>query len=227
LLYLDDSGSPPDRTQVYFVLAGFATFERQAYWLSEALDQVVSTVSHLTPPDPELHGSPLFHGKDDWKRVPTLQRIQVLKDSLNVLGKSHVSNRVFAVAVRKSRAPKEPVEFCVEQLCNRFDRYLQRLYLKGDAQRGLILFDKHASETAIQNLARDFRTKGHSWGFVRNFAEVPVFLDSKASRLIQLADLVAYAVFRNFEHGDSQFFDLIKHRFDSDSGTIHGLVHYS
>lgn len=159
--------------------------------------------------------------------MPTAQRIQVFYDALNVLGKAHVSNRVFAVAVRKDRAPKEPVEYCVEQLCNRFDRYLQRLYLKGDAQRGLILFDKHASESAIQNLARDFRTIGHSWGFVRNLAEVPVFLDSKASRLIQLADLVAYSVFRNFEHGDSQFYDLIKHRFDSEFGTIHGLVHYA
>lgn len=41
--------------------------------------------------------------------------------------------------------------------------------------------------------------------------------------LIQLADLVAYAVFRHFEHGDSQYFDLIKDRFDSEGGVEYGL----
>jgi hypothetical protein len=54
-------------------------------------------------------------------------------------------------------------------------------------------------------------------------AEVPLFLDSKASRLIQLADLVAYAVFRNYERTDSQFYDVIRDRFDREGGVIHGL----
>jgi len=56
-------------------------------------------------------------------------------------------------------------------------------------------------------------------------AEVPVFVDSRASRLVQLADLVAYATFRHFERGDSQFFDVFKHRFDEVGGIVHGLCH--
>lgn len=59
--------------------------------------------------------------------------------------------------------------------------------------------------------------------FPRNLAEVPVFLDSRASRLIQLADLVAYSVFQKFERGDTRFFDIITHRFDAVGGVVHGL----
>lgn len=227
LLYLDDSGSAPDVSQRYFVLGGFSAFERQGYWLSQKLDEIVASYSRFVPPSAELHGSPLLHGIGEWKSVPSRLREKILKDSLDVLASSHVSNRIFAVAVRKAHSPKDPVEFCVEQLCNRFDRYLRRLYLQGDTQRGLILFDKHASERAIQNLARDFRSVGHTWGVVTNLADVPVFLDSKASRLIQLADLVAYSVFRKFERGDPRFYDIISHRFDSEQGVVHGLVHHS
>ena len=57
----------------------------------------------------------------------------------------------------------------------------------------------------------------------RNYAEVPVFVDSKASRLIQLADLIAYALFRHFEHGDSKYYQVSAHRFDAEGGVVHGL----
>jgi hypothetical protein len=50
-----------------------------------------------------------------------------------------------------------------------------------------------------------------------------VFLDSKASRLIQLADLVAYALFRHFEHDDSNYYDVISSCFDRDGPVTHGL----
>jgi len=78
-------------------------------------------------------------------------------------------------------------------------------------------------EITIQNLAAEFRKIGHTWGVIKNLAEVPLFLDSKTSRLIQLADLVAYSIFKNYEHGDSQFFKIFAHRLDSFGGQVHGL----
>lgn len=50
-----------------------------------------------------------------------------------------------------------------------------------------------------------------------------MFLDSKASRLIQLADLVAFALYRHHEAGDSRYFEIIESCFDSEGGVIHGL----
>jgi hypothetical protein len=58
---------------------------------------------------------------------------------------------------------------------------------------------------------------------LRNLAEVPLFLNSKASRLIQLADLVAYTIFKAYEMKDCQFFNLIVNRIDSDGGIQHGI----
>ncbi len=86
-----------------------------------------------------------------------------------------------------------------------------------------MIFDKSSTEQRIQTLARDFKHSGHSWGRTNNYDEVPVFLDSRASRLIQLADLVAFSLYRNFEHGDSSSCDIIKTCFDSDGGVAHGL----
>lgn len=59
--------------------------------------------------------------------------------------------------------------------------------------------------------------------FEQPLSEVPLFLDSKASRLIQLADLVAYAMFRKYEHGDDDFYSIIQDRFDRVGGIQHGL----
>ena len=73
----------------------------------------------------------------------------------------------------------------------------------------------------------NFRTKGHTWGTIHNVLEVPLFVDSRASRLVQLADLIAYAMFRYYEKQNSEFFDQIVRRFDANGGVLHGLVHYT
>jgi len=147
-----------------------------------------------------------------------------IKDALQVLKTSHPSNRLFASVINKaSVSPHDSIKLAFEQLASRFDQYLMRLYRKNDTQRGIIIFDKTTYESTIQALATDFRTIGHSWGIIRNFSEVPLFLDSKASRLIQLADLVAYSIFRRYERGDERFYSIIESRFDSEGGVVHGL----
>lgn len=147
-----------------------------------------------------------------------------MKDALEVLAKSNPSNRIFACIINKAKVtPNDPVKLAFEQVVSRFDHYLGRLHKRGDSQRGLLIFDKSTYETTLQGLATDFRTIGHSWGVLRNLSEVPLFLDSRASRLTQLADMVAYAIFRKYERGDDQFFTMIANRFDSEGGIQHGL----
>lgn len=150
-------------------------------------------------------------------------RDQAITDALSVAG-SNRDHRIFAVVVNKSAiSPQDPVLYAFEQLTSRFDQFLARKYRQGDTQRGIILFDKSVHERSLQNLARDFRSVGHTWGVLRNLSEVPVFLDSKASRLIQLADLIAYAVLRRWEKNDSRFYDVIRDSFDKEGGVCHGL----
>lgn len=223
LLYVDESGSVGDPAQKYFVLAGVAVFERQTHWI----EQHLNTIAQRFSPDYqaiELHGSPMRSGKEGWKQFSLPERLTAVKDALRFAIAENKSVRLFASVIAKAAlVGEDPVIHAFEQLSNRFDAYLKRLHHQNNTQRGLMLFDKSTTEQRIQILAREFKYQGHTWGKTHNYAEVPVFLDSKASRLIQLADLVAYAIYRYYEHQDAQFFDIIKHSFDQEGGVIHGL----
>ena len=224
LLYADESGSSKDPNQNYLVLAGVSVFERQSYWISNELDEIAARFDPANPDEVELHGNPMLNGKGIWRRYPKDKRFKAIEDILQVLADSHISNRIFASVIKKSSiSPADPVETAFEQLSNRFDLYLMRLHRNKDTQRGIIIFDKSTYESSLQALATNFRTIGHSWGVLRNLGEVPLFLDSKASRLIQLADIIAYVIFRYYEVSDSRFFPIIEDRFDAEGGNVHGL----
>ena len=237
LLYADDSGSPRDPNQQYFLLAGVAVFERQVHWLGSELDRVVAPYDTTAKRPLELHGSPMLRGNDGWQSLSRPERVQVIKDALGVLAGSMQSTVAFGVAVRKGAIPGlDPVAWAFEELCRRFDDFLKQLYFdqqkrrRGhnhvslDPQRGLMIFDDSTMETTLQGLVRQFRQTGHSTGLLRNIAEVPLFVDSRATRLVQLADLVAYSVFRHVEHRDSQFLDVIRHRLHHVGTQEHGLL---
>ncbi|KIG10377.1 DUF3800 domain-containing protein [Caballeronia concitans] len=230
LLYLDESGSAADPHQRYFVLAGVCAFERTTHWIEQKLNAIAARFEPVNSHLLELHGSPMRSGRDGWKRFPLQDRLQAIKDALHdcIAAQSQINVRLFGAVITKASLEKqEAVELAFEQLANRFDLFLLRRYRKhGDAQRGLILFDKSSTEQRVQTLAREFKYIGHTYGKTRNYAEVPVFLDSRSSRLIQLADLVAFALFRSHEYDDHQFYDIIKHRFDSEGGVKHGLYLY-
>lgn len=229
LLYLDESGTASDPTQKHFVLAGIAVSERATHWIERELDHVAKRFSPQDPSSIELHGSPMRSGRGMWRQFKYQERIEAIKEAL-AKGIVSQSNRVrlFGAVVKKSSLHGvDPVETAFEQLSSRFDMFLRRCWIKHhDKQRGIIIFDKASTERRIQTLARDFKTIGHRWGRTTNYAEVPVFLDSQASRLIQLADLVAFALYRFYEHNDNAYYDVIKHRFDTDGGVEHGLYIY-
>ena len=227
LLYLDESGSIGDPSQRYFVLAGIAVFERGTHWIEVELNKIAARFEPVQPHLIELHGSPMRSGSEGWRRFPQADRMQAVMDALSigVAKKFPRDVRLFGAVLDKSKFSGQDIaQVAFEQVSSRFDQFLGRLYReKNDPQRGLILFDKSATERRIQTLAQEFKYNGHTFGVTHNYAEVPVFLDSRASRLIQLADLVAYAVFRHFEHGDSTFYKLIENCFDSEGGVRHGL----
>lgn len=167
----------------------------------------------------------MLNGKGPWRNIPREDRRQAMLDALTLLQNAHVSLNLFGVAVDTNLYAFDGIADAFEHLATAFDRWLVRNHRNGQSQRGLMLFDKHKSEEAIQKLARDFKDIGHRWGVLRNMADVPVFLDSRASRLIQAADLVAFAMKRHYQNSDSQFFDVIKNRFYREGRQTVGLTH--
>jgi hypothetical protein len=228
ILYIDGSGSVRNPAETHIILAGIAVFERQIFHLIKEFDKFVHDLDVGHGDGIELHGNAILRGSErPWKGLHSTQRKQILEDALALLTRSHRSVCAFAVVLEKHLvAPHDPMEYAFEEICNRFNLYLTRLYnRKNEKQRGLIVMDEDHYERTLQGLARDFRSRGTRWGRLQNLAEVPLFVDSKASRLIQIADLVAYAVWRRYDYRDTRYFDRIVARFDREGGVIHGLVH--
>lgn len=229
LLYLDDAGSVPNPNETYYVLGGVSIYEAQADWFSRQLDDLAQTVDPADPARVEFHASEIFSRRTEpWKGMSRDDARGVIMAVLKIIADSYASARVFACAVQKASVPAgtDVVELAFEDLCSRFSLYLDRLRVQGDRQRGLVILDRTTRETSLQRLAQEFRSLGTRWGnTLRNLADIPFFVDSRASRLIQFADHVAYAVFRRYNAGDTQYFDIIAPRFDSADGKIHGLSH--
>ena len=61
LLYADDSGVSSDPNVNYSVLAGFATFENQTFWIQKAVDDIM--LKHIGRADLELNASPIRSGR--------------------------------------------------------------------------------------------------------------------------------------------------------------------
>lgn len=232
ILYLDDSGSPLDQKQQYFVLGGMSIYESQIKWLTKKMDALACDIWPEEPANVEFHASEIFsRRKNPWQQMTRDEACGVIISVLRIFADdTNNGARAFACAAQKSyllRNNKEPVTATFEDLCSRFDMYLKRLNAKGDRQSGLLVLDKSRQESTMQKMVRHFQNFGTQWqSTIRNLSDVPFFVDSRMSRMVQLADHIAYAVFRRYSHGDTKYFDIIAKKFDADDdGILHGLTH--
>ena len=227
LLYLDVAGSASNKNENYLVLAGLSVFEAQVRYLTKELDKLAEDIAPGDPHSLEFRSSEIFAGRvEPWNGLKKEERKGVIKQVLRTFAGSYDTARAFAAAVHMPSFPKvDPMEMAFEDLASRFDLFLRCLKESGDRQWGLIIFDNSLHETRLQRLARDFITIGTRWNRLRNISDTAMFLDSRASRLIQVADHIAYAVFRRYDQGDTSYFDIIEPKFYQHEGKLHGLSH--
>jgi hypothetical protein len=228
LLYIDESGGDDADTQSkHFVLGGISAFERVPYHLSAQVDELVTRFCpHATIPI-ELRSSAIWNGNGEpWESMPRDKRLELMNEIYSLLvGERKVV--LFGVAVEKVTSPAVPcVQRACEEMAGHFDAYLSSPEAsESEKQRGLMIFDESRHEKTVQMLMSEYRTTGASFGRVKHLAEVPLFTDSKITRMLQLADFVAYAVFKNYERSDAKFFNVILKRFHQSGGKLHGLFH--
>lgn len=210
-------------------MGGVAVYETGIHHVIKELDNVIKR--HFPDHDPaeiELHGSPIWGGRKFWRKVPPERRVAIIEDAFSVFrGPSRSNLRAFGMVIEKATiSPDDPVEHAYEQMCTRFDRFLGRIYKKRrEKQRGLIVVDKSRYEDTLQGLAHSYREDGTRWGNLRNLSEVPLFIDSRMSRLVQLADLVSFALWQKFERGNMGLLLQIIDSFDKEGRIYHGLYH--
>lgn len=225
LLYLDDAGSADNSSNRHVILAGIALFERHVLHLDECLTATAARALEDDPRLVEFHASHIITGRARWRRMPKATRRRLLAEGLSAADQLRGKWALFGAVIEKAalNSGEHPLEFAFEQLCSRFDAFLRRMHHSQNTQRGLLIFDRSTRETRLQELARNFRLNGHRWGRLKNIVDVPFFVDSSATRAIQYADMVAYALWRKFEKDDPEFFEIIASGFDAENGRRHGL----
>lgn len=230
LLYLDDSGSPNNPAEEHFVLGGVCVPEESTRWLSSQIECLAEELDSENPQKVEFHAAEIFRGVEyPWNTITNKnKRIEIIKSVIRKLDDAKSDIAVFGCAVHKQSFPgQDPVLLAFEDLSSRFNKFIEH-HPKADQkqQRGVIIIDKSSYELGLQTLAAEFRRNGNRWGDqLRNICEVPMFVDSKASRLIQLADHIAYGIHRRYNQADINYFNCFEERFDQYEGVLHGLSH--
>ncbi|PBC69008.1 Protein of unknown function [Fibrobacter intestinalis] len=225
LLYVDDSGLATDKNCKHCVLAGLAIRDTKTFYVQQDIERILA--KHPDCKNLELHGTRMRSGKGEWRSIPKETREGLLKEILGYIA-AHYPNYFIlfgAVLDKTCQIDVAHDEELFTQITSRFDMFLKRRFAKKQVpERGIAIFDKSTSEQKFQQWSQAFQIEGNHWGnTLVNFAEVPLFLDSKMSRLIQLADLVAYALFRKYEFGDDSYSSIIQGCFDKDKGQEYGL----
>lgn len=227
LLYIDESGSLEDPRD-HFVVGGLAIHESDVRALNRTLDALAARYLSPQLQQLELHAQWIRAGKGPWGRIPRPVKDGLLRDVPRLLGRfgGHHGYGLFAVARAPEAVPAaDPLERTFEELLLRFTQMLIRMGHAGNEELGLVIADKAKYEGILQPLAQRWRTTGTRFARLTRLAEVPLFIDSKATRLTQAADFVAHAVYRHYSAGDSSLFTPMLGAFDTDGGVLHGLVH--
>lgn len=253
LLFVDESGTHGGSPA--FVLGGAAIHEDDAQVLQEQLDHLVIRHLSRTPPnldEYELHAGEMRNAKKPaaatqasakssiWATLPRAMRLALLNDAYALVANyQSVDSRLplvlFGVAVdarfRTAESAADREKFAYEVLLNKFDVMLKNSrVVRGRPNRGLVIHDRRVVvERDIQSWTAQWRTVAGNVGQLRNLADVPLFADSRATRLLQVADLVSYAIYRRYSPGvtDYSYFQKIWPKFHTEAGVEHGCVHFS
>jgi hypothetical protein len=118
-----------------------------------------------------------------------------------------------------------PFEEAFDQVVTRFHRYLTR---QRPQEYGLLVQDQNDTVSErLTTLMRQFHQRGTRWtGQIPLLVETPLFVDSRLTSMVQVADLCSYALRRYVENAEQQLFDLVYSRGDCHQGRCVGIRHY-
>ncbi|MFD4763384.1 DUF3800 domain-containing protein [Streptomyces sp. NPDC058439] len=198
LTYVDESYDRDHYWMVALVVA-----EKHLRPLHRALDAVVAKAADHYPVDrrAELHGHALVQARDDWTRMGNKghnmvrARIGVYADAMKAIGAHDVRVIVRgldlrASGVRRTDGALPPHEVVLRQLLEQICEHVQVR-----DELALVIADEIDGADDHRRHFRDYQLAG-TGGSVSNtlpwLVDTIHFAPSKASRLLQAADLIAY-----------------------------------
>ena len=220
VIYLDESGDPNgwNNNQDHFVLGGIAVHEGHIWHLGNILDDIQAEFFPDIPVPLKFHAVDIHNGRERFRSLTEIERQRMLDAIYDAVSQTCYPNAVlFATAMHISsvRNSDQALRDTFEDVVQRVNTFLVRLHNQSNPQKGLLIIDRSQStEARYRTLISDFRIHGTRYGYIGNIVDIPYFSQSSETRLLQLADLIAYAVFRYYERGDDQFLTRIMPRFD-------------
>jgi Protein of unknown function (DUF3800) len=143
------------------------------------------------------------------------------------------SARLFAECVDKThfdagKARLTVDEQAFEQVVSRFEQYLKNTSTKDVKKYGLLVHDNNQTVAHKHTaLMREFQDTGTFWTSIERIVETPLFVDSRLTRLVQIADLCGYALRRYLENKEEALVSKIFERADRSGKKVLGVRHFT
>lgn len=249
LLFLDESGTHGNAK--VFVLAGIALHERDAPHFARRIERDLTyrlAPAGLDASNFELHATRVKAGHEEWVVVPPALRATILGSTYRAIATYGCLDQRYPYSLIGAVVDRRLGDFenrAYELVLNKFDDLLDRRSRRGrDRQNGLVIHDRRVVNTVasgapagtsvsverlIQEWTRNWQEVAGRVGQLHNFAEVPLFADSRASRLVQVADFTCWGLWRYYSrrHRDERWIRSLWTHFGTGEGTMPHLIHVS
>ena len=183
------------------MIGGVAIHEGQIHGISSQMDGLQNKYFPGIQISIAFHASDIRRGKGHFQGIPPLKRNQILQDVYGVIANAVFPHLVvFATAIDIS-AVQNPVQArreTFEDVCEKFNIFLVHQYQRGHPTKGLLLIDENR-EAEYRELVNDFKKQGTAHGYLGNVVDIPYFARCHQTRMLQLADFVANAVFEYYQ----------------------------
>lgn len=202
LAYLDESGSHGRLHNSAYVLAGVVVHEGDVARLEHDLTAVLRRHLADDVDDYEIHAAEIHRPKRDadspWQGLDGETRATILADLITALAAFEPEDprRLFELhgALAEPDSPGRERD-AYETILNGIDDAVTR---NGGGERMIAISDVSDHERQIQIDAAEWRRVVGRLGRLDRMVDVPLFTDSRSSRALQCADLVAWALWRRF-----------------------------
>lgn len=239
ILFIDESGTPPSPSKMkhkYFVIGGIIIPEERWQRMRDNLlglklrCKIVGEIKwrYFAPGNNEEVNPMKGMNREtrDAVRSEIYEKIICAEKSVRTLGCVTCIKAAYARPTIKTR--DDLYEHTYKPVSERFQYHLQDLTRQvGRVELRIVVSDHRGQEDdnrfrahheALLRCAGDFVSK------YKNLVESLFFVPSDLSVGIQLADMVAGAIWRNYEAGDSRWFEMLKPSIRcSSQGTIDGF----
>jgi|GEM_PF-1299226 len=212
LLYLDEAGvSDGWDEQNNFVIAGIAVHEGKIYEISKKVDKLQETYFPKIKIPIPFHAHDIRHAKNHFREIKQEKRNEIFHNIYSLIGNCKFPDLIiFATIIDISAVDNKTkvLERVFGDVCEKFNSFLmhQKKYLNKPT-KGLLIIDKNREEY-YRDLVNEFK-KQTMHGYLGNVVDIPYFARCNQTRMLQLADFVASAVYQYYEHFDDSCLKII------------------